>query len=184
MKLSRSTRALFVAGTLVAGLLVAAPLTAGAAVTIAPTQTPTQTAPGPNDTTTVATVDPTTGQVVAQWSGPASEKAAVLATQRAAIAATHPVYAQPPRFSPQIVRQSPCTAGTGYFEIWNYPPLVCFANSGSTSVSIGSVYEFDTGNNVGGVHYTCGGTCNSGAWGKWTTVLFNPFPTVTLVYIQ
>ena len=86
---------------------------------------------------------------------------------------------------PLISRHSPCTANTGYFELLNYPPLVCFANAGAMSVTITSVYEVDTGNNVGGVHWNCGGTCNTGYYPKWSTIIFNtPFPTVNYVYIQ
>jgi hypothetical protein len=145
--------------------------------------------PAPGELATVATIDSTTGQVVTEWTGPQSDKAQVIAAQRSAAGVTVPAAPAPGRpggVTTLISRHSPCTAGTGYFEVWNYPPLVCFANSGATSVTLTSVYEVDTGNNVGGVHWICGGSsCNTGYFPKWSTIIFNaPSPTVNYVYIQ
>jgi hypothetical protein len=188
MRIRRLTPTALVAVALLATAVVCAPASSAITVVNGPTvQAPVT--PGPDQVTTVVTIDSTTGQVVTEWTGPESQNAAVVAQQRAAAGISAP--ASPPSlgsggFAPQIARHSPCTAGTGYFEVWNYPPLVCFANSGAMTVSIATVYEVDTGNNIGGVHFTCGGsTCNTGYFPKWSTILFNtPFPTVNYVYIQ
>jgi hypothetical protein len=187
MRIRRLTQSSLVAAALIATALVCAPGSSAInVVTGLTTQAPVY--PAANDPTSVTTIDSTTGQVIAQWNGPESQKAAALAAQRSAIGSGPSTGSPglPGGFTTNISRHSPCTAGTGYFEIWNYPPLVCYANSGAVSVSIGSVYEVDTGNNVGGVHFTCGaGTCNTGYSPKWSTILFNtPSPTVNYVYIQ
>jgi hypothetical protein len=180
----RSMQLSFVAGILIAGALVSVPVAAAATV---PSPVPAQVSvtPAADQSVTVATIDPVSGKVTASWTGPQSQRDQEVAAQRSAIGSPLPP-TQPGRVMPLISRHSPCTAGTGYFEIYNSPPLVCFANSGATSVTLYSVYEFYTGNNVGGVHWLCGGgTCDSGYWPKWSTVLFgSPLPTVTYVYIQ
>ncbi|MGW4894306.1 beta/gamma crystallin domain-containing protein [Kitasatospora sp. NPDC004240] len=45
------------------------------------------------------------------------------------------------------VDQSTCNSRSDFLTIWNYPPKVCFADNGSTGVSIYDVYEVDSGNN-------------------------------------
>lgn len=188
MKIRRLTQASLVAVALLTAALVCAPGGSAINVVTGPTaQAPVQ--PGPNDLATVATIDATNGKVLTEWTGPQSERAGVLAAQLSATGSgptTTPIGLGGGGFSPNISRHSPCTAGTGYFEVWNYPPLVCFANSGGVSVSIASVYEVVTGNNIGGVHWICGGgTCDTGYWPKWSTIVFNtPNPTVNYVYIQ
>ena len=184
MKLLRLTKASLVAAALLATAVVAAPAS-GAIST--PTGPGTPVAPAAGQITTVATVDVATGKVISTWTGPQSQKAQAVQSQRSAIGAPTPVTVTSPSrgVTPLISRHSPCTANTGYFELWN-SGLVCFANAGGTSVAIYSVYEVDTGNNVGGVYWQCGGTtCDSGYWPKWSTILFNaPYATITFVYIQ
>lgn len=51
--------------------------------------------------------------------------------------------------NPDINRVYGCTAPNDFWDVWNYPPLVCFANAGTISVSIYDVYEVDSGNNTG-----------------------------------
>jgi len=188
MKIRRLTQASFVAAAIVVTAIVSAPDSSAINVVTGLTlQAPVT--PAPDQVTTVVTIDSTTGQVVTSWTGPESENAAQVAAQRSAAGVPAPTSSGTPGgggFIPLISRHSPCTADTGYFEVWNGPPLVCFANSGAMSVTLYSVYEVDTGNNVGGVHYTCGsGTCNTGYFPKWSTIVFNtPFPTVNYVYIQ
>jgi hypothetical protein len=180
----RLMRLPLVAAVLFAAALVTAPVSVA---TVAPPQTPTvQATPAPNELVTVATIDPATGNVTARWTGPQSQRDQEVAAQRAAVGAPSPTAPPSRGLTPLISRHSPCTANTGYFEVWNYPPLVCFANSGGTSVTLYSVYEFYTGNNVGGVHWLCGGgVCDSGYWPKWSSVVFgSPLPTVNYVYIQ
>ncbi len=182
MKLLRLTKTSLVAAALLAAAVVSAPA-AGAIST--PTQPGTPVTPAPTQTTTVTTIDVATGKVISKWTGPQSQKAQAVQSQRSAIGAPAPVASPPRGVTPLISRHSPCTANTGYFELWN-SGLVCFANSGATSVTIYGVYEIDTGNNVGGVHWLCGAySCDSGYWPKWSTVLFNaPYATVTYIYIQ
>jgi hypothetical protein len=195
MTLHRTTRLSLAVAGLLATFIAVAP-TSGATQAPDPTSTPsstavadqpTQTAPTSDELATVATLDSATGKILAVWSGPQSGRDQAIASQKAQfkLGATAAPKAAPDGPVASIVRHSPCTANTGYFEVWNYPPLVCYANSGSTSAAIFSVYGFYTGNNVGGVYYTCGGTCNTGYWGKWATVLFStPYPEVTGVFIQ
>jgi hypothetical protein len=185
MKLLRLAQTSFVAASLLATAVVSAPLSAAASTPIGTISSAPAT-PAPGELATVATIDSTTGRVIATWTGPQAQKAQVIAAQQSAIGSTKSPALPPRGVTPLIARHSPCTAGTGYFEVWNSPPLVCFANSGATNVTLYSVYEFDTGNNVGGVHWICGGSnCNTGYWPKWSTVLFNsPYPTVNYVYIQ
>jgi hypothetical protein len=188
MKTLRFTKVALVAAALLATAVVTAPgSSAISVVTGATAQAPVTPAPG--ELATVATIDAATGQVLTTWTGPQSQKAQVIAAQRSAVGSIDPIAPAPGKpggFTTLISRHSPCTADTGYFEVLNYPPLVCFANSGATSVTLTSVYEVDTGNNVGGVHWICGGsTCNTGYFPKWSTIIFNtPFPTVNYVYIQ
>jgi len=186
MKLLRLTQASFAAGVLLVTAAVVAP-DASAISVVTGLSASVSVSPAPGELATVATFDSTTGQLLATWTGPQSQKAQVLAAQRSAIGATTPAPAKPSGgVTALISRHSPCTAGTGYFEVWNAPPLVCFANSGATSVTLFSVYEVDTGNNIGGVHWICGGSsCNTGYFPKWSTIIFNtPYPTVNYVYIQ
>jgi hypothetical protein len=121
----------------------------------------------------------TQGEALARQAAEQKAKAAQIAANKRA-AGVH--------LAPAISRHSPCTANTGYFQIWNYPPLVCFANAGAVRVTINSVYEFDTGNNVGGLHWLSsgcgGGVCDSGYWGKNSYIGLNGYVTVNYVYIQ
>jgi len=197
MKLFRFTRVTLVAGALVATAIVIAPAS-GATTQAQPDPQPTPSigvsdgssspvTPSADELATVATLDPATGAVLAVWAGPQSQRDSAIASQKAkfSLGATAAPAPAPDGPVASIVRHSPCTANTGYFEVWNYPPLVCYANAGAINTAIYSVYGFYTGNNVGGVHWTCGGTCDSGYWGKWSTVLFaSPYPEVTYVYIQ
>jgi hypothetical protein len=196
MTLHRTTRLSLAVAGLLATFIVVAP-TSGATQAPDPTSTPsstavadqpTQTAPTSDELATVATLDSATGKVLAVWSGSQADRDQAIAAQKAQFGLSDTSAPQPAPDSPvaSIVRHSPCTANTGYFEVWNYPPLVCYANSGVIATAIFSVYGFYTGNNVGGVHWICGGTtCNSGYWGKWATVLLSsPYPEVTQVYIQ
>ncbi len=185
MKLLGLTKASLVAAALLATAVVATVSAPASGAISTPTGPGTPVTPTPSQVTTVATIDVATGKVISKWTGPASQNAQAVQAQRKAIGAPTPVTAPPHGVTPLISRHSPCTANTGYFELWN-SGLVCFANSGGTSVTIYSVYEVDTGNNRGGVYWQCGsGTCDSGYWPKWSTVLFNaPYPTITFVYIQ
>jgi hypothetical protein len=188
MKILRLTKTSIIAVALMATAVVCAQDSSAISVVTGITpQAPVTPAPG--ELATVATFDSATGQVLATWTGPQSQKTQVIAAQRSAAGIPNPTGSSTTRLggaTPLISRHSPCTANTGYFEVLNYPPLVCFANSGSTSVTLTSVYEVDTGNNVGGVYWVCGGgSCNTGYFPKWSTIIFNtPFPTVNDVYIQ
>jgi hypothetical protein len=188
MKIPKLATVSLVAAALLASAVVGAPSSSAISV-VSGVTTQAPVTPAPGELATVATIDSATGSVLAEWTGPQSERAQIAASQRSTFGITIPTGPTPGKVggaTPLISRHSPCTDGTGYFEVLNYPPLVCFANSGAVSVTITSVYEVDTGNNVGGVHWICGGsTCNTGYFPKWSTIIFNtPFPTVNYVYIQ
>lgn len=87
--------------------------------------------------------------------------------------------------TPDINRVNGCTDPNSYWDVRNYPPLVCFANAGSISVAIYSVYQVNTGNNAGWFEYYYGGYYyDTPNLGKWNTVNFTNFrPEVTFIQI-
>jgi hypothetical protein len=86
---------------------------------------------------------------------------------------------------PAISRVNGCTDPNSYWDVRNYPPLVCFAYAGSISVAIYSVYEVDTGNNAGHFNFYYNGSYyDSGYLPKWYPVYFTNFrPEVTFIQI-
>lgn len=123
------------------------------------------------------------GKVTRTWTGTLAEQA-VVEKQYEATLPPRKVTAKPnviPPASTSISRQSPCTAGTGYFEVYNYPPLVCFANAGQINVYIDQVYKVNSGNNTGAVGYKSFGVnyvTRIGA--KYRTVFFNDVLVTTV----
>lgn len=106
-------------------------------------------APAPA-TASVLFVDAQTGKVTKTWTGSQAEQVKILDQEAAKLPplTTVPKPTSIPPAATSISRQSPCTANTGYFEVRNYPPLVCFANRGTISVYIDQVYQVLNGNNV------------------------------------
>ncbi|GAA1404887.1 hypothetical protein GCM10009639_51250 [Kitasatospora putterlickiae] len=64
-----------------------------------------------------------------------------------AAAVTASVVAAGPAAAIYRVDTATCNSRSDFFTLWNYPPKVCFAENGSTSVAIYDVYEVDSGNN-------------------------------------
>lgn len=56
--------------------------------------------------------------------------------------------------APDINRVDGCSDPNDFWDVRNYPPLICFANAGdATSLNIYQVYEVDSGNNTGYFKY-------------------------------
>lgn len=123
------------------------------------------------------------GKVTRTWTGTRAEQA-VIEKKYESTLPPRKAAGKPNSFPPamtNISRHSPCTAGTGYFEVYNYPPLVCFANSGTASVYIDQVYKVNSGNNTGAVEYKSFGVdyvTRIGA--KYRTVYFNNVLVITV----
>jgi hypothetical protein len=65
-----------------------------------------------------------------------------------------------------------CTNRNDFLVLWNYPPKVCFANSGDVDVRVYDVYRVDSGNNSGYVTWWNGASWVPSSFAKWTSVYF------------
>lgn len=155
--------------TLLASTVLLMPHTSAAAAGVA-------AAPAPA-TATVLFVDAQTGKVTKTWTGSPAEQAKILDQEAAKLPplTTVPKATRIPPAATSISRQSPCTANTGYFEVRNYPPLVCFANRGSINVYIDQVYQVLNGNNVAAFAWTnsAGKTFTTSMPNKGSSVSFS-----------
>ena len=73
--------------------------------------------------------------------------------------------------NPNLNRVDNCIWPNPFLDFWNNGPLVCFANSGSQSVTIYSVYRVNSGNNSGSFRYDQGPASTNGGAG-WTSQLY------------
>lgn len=139
-------------------------------------------------TATVQWVDAATGKVTKTWTGSQAEATVIAEKEAAALppVTTEPKQTQIPPAATNISRQSPCTANTGYFEVHNYPPLVCFANAGSINVYIDQVYKVANGNNQAafGWRNSAGTRFVTTMPTKYSTTLFNARVVVLNVTIN
>lgn len=75
--------------------------------------------------------------------------------------------------SPEINRVNDCVWPNSFLDFWNNGPLVCFANSGSSGVTIYAVYQVDSGNNTGS--FTANqGPASTSPFGSGWVCLANP----------
>lgn len=148
----------------------------------------TAAVPSPAAVATVLFVDATTGKVTKTWTGSPADAAKILDQEAAKLPprTTAPKQTRIPPATTSISRQSPCTANTGYFEVRNYPPLVCFANRGSINVFIDQVYQVLNGNNVAAFAWTnsAGTTFVTTMPTKFSSVSFNSRVVVNEITIQ
>lgn len=85
------------------------------------------------------------------WKGSIADAQPILQHERAIRIKHQPARHQPDNFgiSPDINRVFGCTDPNSFWDLRNYPPLVCFANNGVININVYQVYEIDTGNNAG-----------------------------------
>ncbi|MFJ8040308.1 beta/gamma crystallin domain-containing protein [Kitasatospora sp. NPDC096147] len=76
-----------------------------------------------------------------------------------------------------------CNARSDFFTLWNYPPKVCFADNGSTSVAIYDVYQINSGNNSGYFNFTQNGYGYQAYQASWVQSNYNPKIKVTWINI-
>lgn len=74
---------------------------------------------------------------------------------------------------------SGCTSSSDYLRVYN-SGLLCFANAGTASVAIYSVYQVASGNNAAYVTDTSFG---AGYVGKWGYIYWSPSVTVSRIQI-
>ncbi len=135
---------------------------------------------------TLLWIDAATGTVTQTWTGSSEQAAAIRA------AATPPA-ATPPAGTgagtgggtvQTYLRRISCTDPNPYWVVRNYPPLVCFADAGDANVLIYSVYEVDSGNNVGYFNWSYNGYGHQQWLNRWTSAIFSVRVTVTHIHIN
>lgn len=124
------------------------------------------------------------GHLVKTWKGSKEEADKIkrresakhphlLVTKQSAVNTVHP----------NINRVYGCSLPNDFFDLYNQG-LLCFANSGGTSVLVYSVYEIDSGHNHGDFGFnTCCASVPSRSIGYQTTDYFNPTIMVTRIHI-
>jgi Beta/Gamma crystallin len=177
---------------MVAGIVAAlAAATAAVAVLPAGASPAAKAAPAAAPTkVTLTWIDASTGRVVRTWTGPPAKARA--ARGRVAPPAGPPAgpAAGPPAGGPGLavaaaaIHRVSCRDPNSYWDVRNYPPLVCFANAGDVNVAIYSVYEIDSGNNSGRFTWCYRGRCHSQALGRWTSAFFSPRVFVSHIHIN
>jgi hypothetical protein len=136
---------------------------------------------------TLTWINPASGRVVRTWTGSPAAAATIRARQvppPAAPPANPP--ADPPGLSvaAAAIHRVTCSDPNSYWDVRNYPPLVCFANAGDVSVAIYSVYEVDSGNNTGTFTWCYNGGCHAQSLGRWTSAFFSPRVFVSHIHIN
>src|SRR5205823_13548199 len=119
-------------------------------------------------------IDPATGAAVRTWTGrperAAAIRAAVIPPAAAATAGTSTGTGTTGLATVlPAIRRVTCSDPNPYWDVRNYPPLVCFADAGDISVAIYSVYEVDSGNNTGSFTW-CYNRCYVQSMSRWTSV--------------
>lgn len=131
---------------------------------------------------TLLWIDAATGTVTNSWTGSPEEGAALRNASYPSSGTTDQTSQQSGTISPLIHRVYGCSDPTSYWVVRNYPPLVCFAYAGGISVYITSVYEVDSGNNVGYFRYVYGGVTRQVSLSRWTSAIF--YNRVTVNYVR
>src|SRR5262249_25601061 len=133
----------------------------------------TESAVQPPEVVTLLWIDSATGQVTRTWSGsPAA--AAVLRGPADSPRITAAGRRSDNGAAPLTRRSYDCSDPNSYWNVRNYPPLVCFADAGDIDVLIYRAYEVDSGNNVGSFTYTTSiGYRRIQYLPRWTSALFS-----------
>jgi hypothetical protein len=136
----------------------------------------------PRAATTLEWIDANTGAVTRTWTG-SPEQAAAIRRGAAAPAGTRAGRNNAGTVQPDLRRLS-CTDPNPYWDIRNYPPLLCFADAGDLNVAIYSVYEVDSGNNTGSVTWWYNGYGHLLKLGRWTSAIFSARVFVSHIHIN
>ena len=176
-------------------------LAAAAALTVAAppaaTAGPAPRVGTPTDVVTLKWIDAGTGTVTRTWTGPA---VAATAIRRAVVpppdtvagtgtdtdAGSDAGVAGGAQLGPvlPLTRRLSCSDPNPYWDVRNYPPLLCFADAGDINVAIYSVYEVDSGNNSGSVTWWYNSRGFVQPLGRWTSVFFSARVFVSHIHIN
>lgn len=136
-----------------------------------------QAAVAASHTETIQWIDAATGRLTRTWTRPA-----------ASASVTRHSPARPPSTdgTGRSIYRLDCSDPNPYWDVRNYPPLVCFANSGDLDVQIYHAYEVDSGNNTGWFRWldTNGNEVTTTISDRWVTVIFSFRVTVTHIHIN
>jgi hypothetical protein len=166
-------------------LLTVAAVVVATAVAVPDASASPASRPTPATTPTAATlewIDADTGAITRTWTG-SPEQAAAIRPGVVAPAWTGAARRKAGPVQPDLRRLS-CTDPNPYWDIRNYPPLLCFADAGDLNVAIYSVYEVDSGNNIGSVTWWYNGYGHVLQLGRWTSAIFSVRVFVSHIHIN
>jgi hypothetical protein len=127
-------------------------------------------------------IDANTGAVTRTWTGSPEQAAAirqrVVAPPGTAAGRNDSGTVQP------LLRRVSCTDPNPYWDVRNYPPLLCFADAGDLNVAIYSVYEVDAGNNTGSFTWWYNGSGHVLTLSRWTSAIFSVRVFVSHIHIN
>jgi hypothetical protein len=141
-----------------------------------------RSAAAPQQVATLEWIDGATGTVTRTWTG-SPEQAAAIRQGVVAPPDTGAGHNDLGTVQPALRRVS-CTDPNPYWDIRNYPPLLCFADAGDANVAIYSVYEVDSGNNIGNVTWWYNSHGHILSLGRWTSAIFSVRVFVSHIHIN
>lgn len=120
------------------------------------------------------------GHVVKVWQGSKTEAERIKQRERTIRRNLMPLQQQ--GVIPHINRVLNCPQPNDFFDLYNQG-VVCFANAGSVSIRVYSVYEIDSGNNSGAYDFNTGNGSLTRSIAYFTTDYFVQVVTVTHITI-